>query len=432
MKKKVTPCRPKSSRYFQRARKHIPGGVNSPVRAFQAVGGDPVFFQSAKGAILEDVDGNRYIDFCASWGPMILGHAPKVVRDAVRNAAGKGTSFGTPHAGEVELAEELCKAIPSLDQVRLVSSGTEACMSAIRLARGVTGRDGVVKFDGAYHGHADGLLVRAGSGAATLGIPTSPGVPRATAAHTAVLPYNNEDGFSRFMKKQGRKIACVIVEPVAGNMGVVPPQPGFLQALRKETSRYGALLIFDEVITGFRVARGGAQSLFRIRPDLTVLGKVIGGGLPVGAYGGRRSIMKQIAPEGPIYQAGTLSGNPLAVAAGLAQLRALDSETYQHLEQRSFELETGLHRAAQKHGIPLVINRVGSMMTPFFQKGPVYDWSTVAQSDTAKYAKFFRGMLQRGIYLAPSPFEALFVSRAHTRTHITRTLRAAEEVFREM
>ena len=432
MKKKVASSRSKSSRFFQRAQKYIPGGVNSPVRAFRAVGGDPVFFQSAKGALLEDVDGNRYVDFCASWGPMILGHAPKVVRDAIRVAAGKGISFGTPHAAEVELAEELCKAIPSLDQVRLVSSGTEACMSAIRLARGVTDRDGVVKFDGAYHGHADGLLVRAGSGAATLGIPTSPGVPRSTARHTAVLPYNDIQAFSRFMKKHGRKISCVIVEPVAGNMGVVPPRPGFLEALRKETTRAGALLIFDEVITGFRVARGGAQSLFRIRPDLTVLGKVIGGGLPVGAYGGKRSIMKKIAPEGPVYQAGTLSGNPLAVAAGLAQLRALDSKTYQHLEQRSFELETGLLRAAERQGVSLVLNRVGSMMTPFFQEGPVEEWASVAKSDTAKYAKFFRGMLRRGFYLAPSPFEAMFVSRAHTRAHIARAIRAAEDVFREI
>ncbi len=432
MKKKPSPSRSRSKRCFQRAVKSIPGGVNSPVRAFKSVGGHPVFFRSARGAILEDVDGHRYIDFCSSWGPMILGHAPRVVKDAIRAAAGKGTSFGTPHPGEIDLAEELCRSVPSLDQVRLVSSGTEACMSAIRLARGATGREGVVKFEGAYHGHADGLLVRAGSGAATLGIPTSPGVPKGAAAPTSVLPYNNEKQFVRFMKKRGAKTACVIVEPVSGNMGVVPPVPGFLEALRRETARHGTLLIFDEVITGFRVSRGGAQALFRIRPDLTVLGKVIGGGLPVGAYGGKRSIMKKIAPEGPVYQAGTLSGNPLAVAAGLAQLRALQPAVYRHLEQRAFELETGLLRTADRHGVPLVINRVGSMMTPFFQKGPVRDWSSVARSDSAKYAKFFRGMLDRGIYLAPSPFEAMFVSASHTKTHIARALKAADEVFHDL
>ncbi len=305
-------------------------------------------------------------------------------------------------------------------------------MSAVRLARGATGRDGVVKFEGAYHGHADGLLVRAGSGAATLGIPTSPGVPKGAAIHTAVLPYNGEEQFVRFMKKRGGKIACVIVEPVAGNMGVVPPLPGFLETLRRETKRCGALLIFDEVITGFRVARGGAQSLYGIKPDLTVLGKVIGGGLPVGAYGGKRSIMKRIAPEGPVYQAGTLSGNPLAVAAGLAQLHALRPATYRHLERRGFELETGLLRAADRRGVVLSINRVGSMMTPFFQEGPVRDWASAARSDSVKYARFFRGMLDRGFYLPPSPFEAMFVGAAHTKTHIARALKAADEVFREI
>jgi len=373
-----------------------------------------------------DEDGRRYVDYVASWGPLILGHAPSIVLRAIGRAAARGTSYGAPHAGEVEMAELLATAIPSMNRVRLVSSGTEACMSAVRLARGFTGRDLVVKFEGGYHGHADGLLVRAGSGAATFGIPTSAGVPREIARLTAVLPYGNSDAAARFLRRHGRRTACVIVEPVAGNMGVVPPPPGFLESLREETSRHDVLLIFDEVITGFRLCWGGAQNLYRVRPDLTTLGKIIGGGLPMGAYGGRADVLRCVAPEGPVYQAGTLSGNPPAVAAGLAQLRELRrSNPYAKLDRLAGTLAEGLR------GLGLTVNRVGSMLTPFFTDAPVTDWKSASQADSNRFARFFHGMLQRGVYLPPSQYEAWFVGAAHTPELIRRTIRAAREAIRD-
>jgi glutamate-1-semialdehyde 2,1-aminomutase len=401
---------------FRRARRSIPGGVNSPVRAFKAVGGLPLLIRRGKGAWIEDLDGNRYLDFVGSWGPLILGHAhPKIVA-AVASAARKGTTFGAPTEGETELAELIRSGFPSMERVRLVSSGTEACMSALRVARAFTKRAGVIKFEGCYHGHADPFLVKAGSGAATFGSPTSPGVE---ADHTIVLPYNNAGAFSKAMKRVGKKVAAVIVEPVAGNMGVVPPLMGFLETLREETRKHGALLIFDEVITGFRLAWGGAQSLVRIEPDLTTLGKIIGGGLPLAAYGGKRAIMDLLAPGGPVYQAGTLSGNPLAVAAGIAQLRQLQSDPgiYQRLDANAEKLAEALRPAA-------TVNRVGSMMTAFFTRGPVTDWPTAARSDTKAYARFFHAMLKAGVYLPPSQFEAFFVSAAHGPRDIRRAAAA--------
>jgi len=391
--------------------------VNSPVRAFRAVGGDPLLVRRGAGAWVEDLDGNRYLDFVGSWGPLILGHAHPAIVSAVAAAARRGTTFGAPTEGETELAELIKSALPSIQLLRLVSSGTEACMSALRLARAFTKRRGVIKFEGCYHGHADPFLVKAGSGAATFGSPTSPGVE---AEHTIVLPYNDPDAFSRAMKRSGRKIAAVIVEPVAGNMGVVPPLMGFLETLREETRRHGALLIFDEVITGFRLAWGGAQTVLRIEPDLTTLGKIIGGGLPLAAYGGRREIMNLLAPKGPVYQAGTLSGNPLAVAAGIAQLRKLKSDPgiYRRLDGLAAEFE----RPFAKHAV--TVNRVGSMMTVFFTPGPVTDWSSAARSDTRAFARFFRAMLQSGVYLPPSQFEAIFIGAAHTSSDIRRTIRA--------
>jgi glutamate-1-semialdehyde 2,1-aminomutase len=419
-----------SSDLLRAAARVIPGGVNSPVRAFRGVGGEPFFVARAEGPRLWDVDGRSYIDFVGSWGPLILGHAPPAVVQAITDVARRGTSYGAPTAGEVELAEAIARAYPSMEMVRLVSSGTEAAMSAIRVARGATGRDVIVKFDGGYHGHADSLLVRAGSGAATFGVPDSAGVPAALAALTLTVGFNDVEALRAVFAARGREIAAVIVEPVAGNMGVVPPAPGFLEGLREITRAHGALLIFDEVITGFRIAYGGAQERYKITPDLTCLGKIIGGGLPVGAYGGRRDLMEHVAPLGPVYQAGTLSGNPLAVAAGLATIKALrDPAVYARLETLGARMAQGLARAAEKAGVPLTVNRVGSMLTAFFCAGPVTDYESAKRADRAQYAKYFHAMLGRGIYLAPSQFEAAFVSLAHTEADLDVAGRAAVEAM---
>ncbi|MDO9263511.1 MAG: glutamate-1-semialdehyde 2,1-aminomutase [Desulfosalsimonadaceae bacterium] len=420
----------KSRNLFELAKKIIPGGVNSPVRACRSVGTDPVFIESAMGSKLIDADGNQYIDYVGSWGPMILGHSHPDVVAAIQRVLTRGTSFGAPVDLEVELAEMMIDAVPSIEKVRMVNSGTEATMSAIRVARGITGRDTIVKFDGCYHGHADSFLVAAGSGVATLGIAGSPGVPDAVIRHTLSLPYNDLDAFASLMKKSGDGIAAVIVEPVAGNMGLVPPKTGFLQMLRSETEKHGTLLIFDEVMTGFRVAHGGAQSLYNIRPDLSCFGKIVGGGLPVGAYGGRNDIMSQVAPEGPVYQAGTLSGNPLAMAAGIATLKALKQPGfYEALETSSARLAGGLAQAAAKTGTRAVINRVGSMLGMFLTDRPVVSFDDAKTADLGKFAEYYRKMLARGIYLAPSQFEALFVSAAHSDQDIDDTVAAAEEVF---
>jgi glutamate-1-semialdehyde 2,1-aminomutase len=405
--------------------------VNSPVRAFQSVGGEPFFVARGEGARIWDVDGRSYLDFVGSWGPLILGHARREVVEAVSAAAARGTSYGAPTAQEVELAERITRAVPSVEMVRLVNSGTEAAMSAIRLARAATGRDAIVKFDGCYHGHADSLLVKAGSGGATFSIPDSLGVPEALARLTIVLPFNDLEALRRAMETRGEEVAAIIVEPVAGNMGVVPPAQGFLAGLRTLCDRYGALLIFDEVITGFRVAYGGAQSLYGARPDLTCLGKIIGGGLPVGAYGGRRELMEQIAPLGKVYQAGTLSGNPLAVAAGLATLKALDAPAvYHRLESLGRRLQEGIEGAARHAGVPVTVNRVGSMLTAFFTGEAVTDFAGARRSDTGRYARFFHGMLERGVFLAPSQFEAAFLSLAHTEADLETATLAAREAFR--
>jgi glutamate-1-semialdehyde 2,1-aminomutase len=413
----------RSEELFRRAVEKIPGGVNSPVRAFRAVGGQPVFIERGQGSHIFDADGNEYIDYVGSWGPLLLGHRHPEILAALQGALQRGTSFGAPTEQEVDLADAICDAVPSIEMVRLVNSGTEATMSAIRVARGFTGRDLTVKFEGCYHGHVDSLLVKAGSGVATLGIADTQGVPKAFCDTTMALPFNSVDAVEQAFQAHGDHIASVIVEPVVGNMGCVPPQPGYLRALREITERYGALLIFDEVMTGFRVAFGGAQELYGIRPDLTALGKVIGGGLPVGAYGGRKDIMSMVAPVGPVYQAGTLSGNPLAVAAGLAMLRHLKAhpEVYAQLESRTAAL-----CAAPPDGV--TVNRVGSMFTFFFTDGPVTDWESAKRCDTARFGSFFRGMLERGIYLAPSQFEAAFVSAAHTDDDIRRTIAAARGV----
>lgn len=419
----------KSSRLFARAQELIPGGVNSPVRAFRAVGGTPLFIRSAQGPFITDVDGRRYIDYVGSWGPMILGHADPEIVAALQAVAANGTSFGAPNELEVELAEEIVNAMPSIEMVRMVNSGTEATMSAIRLARGVTGRDKLVKFEGCYHGHADSLLVKAGSGVATLGLPDSPGVPAALAQNTITVPFNDATAVEDIFK-QHHDIAAIIVEPVVGNMGCVPPREGFLQSLRQLTARNGALLICDEVMTGFRVARGGAQALYGVMPDITCLGKIIGGGLPVGAYGGSRELMRNIAPTGPIYQAGTLSGNPLAMTAGLLTLRRLkDEKVYEELERRSAQLCDGLSSIAAEAGVTATTNRVGSMWTTFFAQGPIVDWTTANQSDRQLYGKFFHAMLEEGVYLAPSQFEAGFVSITHTEEVIEQTIAAARRVF---
>ncbi len=407
---------------FARAKEIIPGGVNSPVRAFHAVGGTPLFIARGDGAHLYDVDGNEYLDYVSSWGPHILGHRPPVVIQALSQALEIGTSFGAPTAREVELAELVIDAVPSVEMVRLVNSGTEACMSAIRLARGFTGRDLTVKFEGCYHGHVDSLLVKAGSGVATLSLPDTAGVPKAFSDTTIALPYNDLDSVEDAFKRQGERIAAVIVEPVAGNMGCVPPEPGFLEGLRRITERFGALLIFDEVMTGFRLSRGGAQKLYGIRPDLTTLGKIIGGGLPLAAYGGRKDVMSQVAPAGPIYQAGTLSGNPLAVTAGIALLTYLERhrETYDQLESAGADLA-----AAAPEGV--VVNRVGSMLTFFFQAGPVKNYTDAKRSDTAAFARFFHFLLEHGMYFPPSQFEAAFLSTALMPAHIAQTRAALRE-----
>jgi len=413
----------KSEQLFATAQNLIPGGVNSPVRAFRGVGGTPRFIQSARGATITDVDGRTYIDYVGSWGPMILGHADEEVVAAVQEVAAKGTSFGAPSELEVELAHEVIDAVPSVEMVRMVSSGTEATMSAIRLARGVTGRTKLVKFEGCYHGHADSLLVKAGSGVATLGLPDSPGVPAALAENTLTLPFNNVPALEEVFA-QHADIAAVIIEPVVGNMGCVPPRDGYLEAVRKITRDHGALLIFDEVMTGFRIARGGAQERYGITPDITTLGKIIGGGLPVGAYGGSREIMNHIAPAGPVYQAGTLSGNPLSMTAGLVTLRRLrDKTVYDRLEAASKKLCDGLAGI----GLPTITNRVGSMWTSFFTSEPVVDWDSANKCDRQKYGTFFHAMLDEGVYLAPSQFEAAFVSLAHTDEIIERTLEAARK-----
>jgi glutamate-1-semialdehyde 2,1-aminomutase len=422
-----------SEELFERARRLIPGGVNSPVRAFRAVGGTPLFIRRAEGARVWDADGGGYVDYLGSWGPMIHGHAFPPVVEAVRRAAGSGMSFGAPCAAEVELAERVVRCVPSIEKVRFVSSGTEATMSALRLARGFTRRRKILKFAGCYHGHSDGLLVAAGSGVATLGIPGSPGVPEGTVADTLVAPYNNARAVEEVVAAHGADLAAVIVEPVAGNMGCVAPRDGYLEALREITRRTGTLLVFDEVITGFRLAQGGAQQLLGVVPDLTCLGKIIGGGLPVAAYGGRAEIMDHVAPEGPVYQAGTLSGNPLAMAAGCAALDALkDHGTYQRLDALAIRLQVGLARAAQAAGVMLTVNRVGSMFTPFFCRGPVSDYESAKASDSALYARFFHGMLKRGVYLPPAQFETAFVSLAHTQADVDETLAAASAALQAL
>jgi glutamate-1-semialdehyde 2,1-aminomutase len=417
---------------FSRAQKVIPGGVNSPVRAFRAVGGTPLFIREAAGSKIIDTDGNSYIDYVCSWGPMILGHShPKVVA-AIREAAGRGSSFGAPTELEIGMAERLAAAFPSIEMVRMVSSGTEATMTAIRLARGFTGREKIIKFTGCYHGHADSLLVKAGSGVATLGIPGSPGVPRSLAELTISLPYNDAEAVRSAATRYGEEIACIIVEPVAGNMGVVQPRPGFLETLREVTRANGSLLIFDEVITGFRLAYGGWQTLAGLLPDLTCMGKIIGGGLPVGALGGRREIMEHLAPIGPVYQAGTLSGNPLAMTAGIATLDILKEKSYPELERMTERLCAGFAELFRGKGIPARINRVGSLFTLFFTADEVVDFETASRSDTALFARFFQGMLATGINLAPAQFEAGFVSFAHTDDDIARTLSSCAKVLKTL
>ncbi len=420
----------KSENLFAHAQTLIPGGVNSPVRAYRAVNRTPLFILRAKGCRIYDVDGNSYIDYVGSWGPMIVGHAHPQVVNALKRAANHGTSYGAPTPLEVRLAEMLVRAVPSMAMVRLVNSGTEAVMSAIRLARAATKRDLIIKFDGGYHGHADSLLVKAGSGAATFGLPDSPGVPVDLARQTLTAPYNDLAATRRLFEARAGAIAAVIVEPIAGNMGVVLPEPGFLEGLRTLTAEHGALLIFDEVISGFRAAYGGAQALYGVVPDLTCLGKIIGGGLPVGAYGGRRDLMEMIAPAGPVYQAGTLSGNPLAVSAGIATLKLLAKPgAYDTLEATGAALESGLADAAKAAGVPVRINRAGSVLTVFFTSTRVRDYATAKTSDTARFARFFSAMLDAGIYLPPSQYEAWFISLAHTEREIQRTIKAARAAF---
>lgn len=421
----------KSQKFFEDAALVIPGGVNSPVRACGSVGGKPLFIERADGSRIFDVDGNSYIDYVGSWGPMILGHRHPAVIAALENAIKSGTSFGAPTPLETELANLVIEFVPSVEMVRMVNSGTEATMSALRLARGFTGRDIIIKFDGCYHGHADTLLVAAGSGVATLGIPGSPGVTASVIKNTLSIEYNNIDAFAEVMKKTGDKIAAVIVEPVAGNMGMVAPVKGFLETLRELTSKYGALLIFDEVMTGFRVAKGSAQGLFKITPDLSCFGKIIGGGLPVGAYGGRREIMNHIAPVGPVYQAGTLSGNPLAMAAGIATLTELKKTGfYESLEAKTAKLIDGLKDAAQSAGIDVTASHIGSMAGLFFTAGPVNNFDDAKKSNLERFGVFYRTMREKGIYLAPSQFEACFVSSAHSDDDIAATIKAAQEVMK--
>ncbi|HEV2111875.1 MAG TPA: glutamate-1-semialdehyde 2,1-aminomutase, partial [Gammaproteobacteria bacterium] len=419
---------------FEEAQRYIPGGVNSPVRAFRGVGGDPVFVSRAEGAYIYDSAGRRYIDYVGSWGPMLAGHAHPRVLAAVHKAVDRGLSFGAPSESETRLAERICRLVPSIELVRMVNSGTEAVMSAIRLARAQTGRDKIVKFEGCYHGHSDSLLVKAGSGALTLGVPTSPGVPAALAALTLTLPYNDAAAVADAFQRHPGEIACVIVEPVAGNMNCVPSAPGFLQSLRQICTEHGSLLIFDEVMTGFRVAKGGAQALYGIRPDLTTLGKVIGGGMPVGAFGGRREVMQKIAPLGPVYQAGTLSGNPVAMAAGLAMLELLEEPGFHAaLERKTAELMAGLQDAASRASIPFITNHVCGMFGLFFtRETTVTSYPQVMSSDVEAFRRFFHGMLREGVYLAPSAFEAGFMSSAHSSGDIAATVDAARRVFKEM
>ncbi len=421
----------RSREVMARARKLLPGGVDSPVRAYRGVGGEPVVIASGAGARVTDVDGNEYIDYVCSFGPLILGHTYPTVVAAVRDAATRGTSFGAPTEAEADLAERVIEAVPSIEMVRFVSSGTEATMTALRLARAATGRDLILKFDGGYHGHADGLLASAGSGVATLGLPDSPGVPAAFAAQTLVTPYNDLDAVERAFEAHPRAIACVIVEPVAGNMGLVEPAPGFLEGLRAACDQHGALLVFDEVITGFRVGLGGAQARYAVAPDLTALGKVIGGGLPVGAYGGSRELMERMAPVGPVYQAGTLSGNPLAMASGIATLDALAAieGAYARLDELGARLAAGLERAASEAGVALAVARVGSLLTPFFRAALPRNYAEAREADTAAFARFHAGMLERGVLLPPSQFETWFVSLAHDEVAIDATIEAARDAL---
>jgi glutamate-1-semialdehyde 2,1-aminomutase len=423
----------KSHRLYKKASELIPGGVNSPVRAFGAVGGNPIFIDRAKGSKIYDVDGNAYIDYVLSWGPLILGHThPKVV-NALKKAIGRGTSYGAPTSLEIELAELVLKAYPSMDKVRMVTSGTEATMSAIRVARGFTGKDKIIKFEGCYHGHADGLLVKAGSGATTFGVPDSPGVPKSYAKNTITVPFNDIKALEAVIRNEWKSIACVIIEPVVGNIGCVLPRLGFLESVRKLTKDHGIVLIFDEVMTGFRVSYGGAQAYYGITPDMTCQGKVIGGGLPVGAYGGKKKIMSMISPEGPVYQAGTLSGNPLAMTAGIETLKILSKDgIYEKLENISSLLEKGLRDAAKRACVKTQFCRAGTMFCTYFTDTNVTDYKTAKTSDTSKFSRFFSAMLQRGVYIAPSQFEAGFISLAHTGRDIEKTVRAAYESFLEI
>ena len=423
----------RSIELFQTARKYIPGGVNSPVRAFKSVGADPLFISRASGSKIYDADNNEYVDYVGSWGPMILGHCHPIVVKAVQQAVSVGSSFGAPTELEITLAEMVIKAVPSIEMVRMVSSGTEATMSAIRLARGYTRRDKIIKFSGCYHGHADSLLVKAGSGAATFGVPDSPGIPADFAKHTLTAEFNSLDTVRTLVSQNKGDIACIIVEPIAGNMGTVPPAEGFLEGLRDICSNEGIILIFDEVMTGFRVAYGGAQELYGITPDMTTLGKIIGGGLPVGAFGGKKEIMELLSPSGGVYQAGTLSGNPLAMTAGIETLKLLQQpDFYKSLDEKSAYLASGLATAAQDAGYPVYSTRVGSMFCAFFTNGTVRDWPTAAACDTKAFAKYFMGMLQEGVYLAPSQFETAFVSIAHTEADLDRTIAAARKAFKAL
>jgi glutamate-1-semialdehyde 2,1-aminomutase len=420
---------PRSERLFAAASRLLPGGVDSPVRAFKSVGGSPIFIERARGAQLEDADGRKYIDYVMSWGPLIHGHAPRDLVKALAQAAARGTSFGAPTELETRLAQRVALLMPSMERVRFVSSGTEAAMSAVRVARAATGRDRIVKFEGCYHGHADAFLVQAGSGAMTLGVPTSPGVPASAAADTLLARYNDLASVEAVTSHHRGTVAAIIVEPIAGNMGVVPPRDGFIDGLRALCDREGIVLIFDEVISGFRASTGGAQKLLGVRPDLTVLGKIIGGGLPVGAYGGRARLMDMVAPAGPVYQAGTLSGNPLAMTAGLWSLENLSARLYKHMSKLTASLAEGLADAARRADVPLQVNAFGSLLTAFFTDRPVRDFDSALTADTARYGAFHRAMLARGIYLPPSQFEAWFLSGAHTQRHIEITLRAAREAF---